>query len=128
MAGLVRITAVVASVLVGLGFLLFAMDEADRGSAQQQTKLANDLEPAPSRRGEAVREKRQSRPRELIDDANDVLLAPFAGLTSGKDLWTQHLVSGALALLAYGLGLMLLANYLPQPRRTSTSWDAAPDA
>jgi hypothetical protein len=34
-------------------------------------------------------------------------------------------VPAVLALLAYGLGLMLLANYLPKPRtRASGDWRA----
>ena len=122
MAGLLRLGAIAASVLVALGFLLFAMDEADRGSAAQQGKIARALEPAPTPRGEAERERQQGAARELIDDANDVLLAPFTGVVESKNAWVQHLVPAALALLAYGLGLMLLANYLPKQKRPQRDW------
>jgi hypothetical protein len=46
--------------------------------------------------------------REAIDDANDVLLSPFADAGAGSESrWVRRTVPAALALLVYGLGLGL---------------------
>ena len=74
--------------------------------------------------GEREREKRNSSFREYIDDANDVLLKPFAGIvseTSGR--WTQRGVPTLLGLLLYGFVIAYLARYAQGARlsRRATS-------
>ena len=115
MATLLRIVAVVTSALVLVGFLAFAFDEAARGSAAQVALV--DGAPA-----ENKRESRSGPVREAIDDANDVLLAPFDGVTDSRDPWVRRLVPTALCLLLYGLGLTLAANYVPKPRHSDRNW------
>jgi len=119
MAALLRIVAVVASLLILVALLAFASDEAERGSAAQVESID------PSAAAERKREGRSGPVREVIDDANDVLLAPFDGVTESRNAWVRHLIPAALGLLLYGLGLMLLANYLPKPRRPERDWRTA---
>jgi hypothetical protein len=124
MATLVRYLAIATCALVAAGFITFATDELDKGSDEQVRKLGQELgEPAPSAATEAQRERRHGAVREIVDDSNDVLLAPFTGLTDPEDdVWAQRGVPTLLGLLAYGVGLGLLANWLPKPRPHGGDW------
>jgi len=115
---------------VVLGFALFAIDEADKGSKHQQAKLERELgttnDPiAPTARQEALRENRHGPVREAIDDANDVLLRPFADLVDSDNSWVNHGIPALLGLLIYGFGLGLLANMLPKQRTHAGDWRTA---
>ena len=135
MGSVIRWIAILTSVVVALGFLAFAVDEMDRGSKNQQNALArglSDLEPDasinspnPTPAEEKAREKAHGPVREAIDDANDVLLAPFSGLVDSDNAWVQHGVPTLLALLVYGLGLGMLANMLPKSRAHGGDWRTA---
>jgi hypothetical protein len=130
MGSIIRIAAVVISGFVLVGFVFFAVDELKRGSETQQRALANELEgvsedfaPTPSGAGdEAAREAAHSGPREVLDDVNDVLLAPFVDLVDSQDAWVARGVPTVLAVLLYGLGLGFLANVLPKPRAHGDDW------
>jgi hypothetical protein len=107
-----RIAAIVLSLLVAAGFLLFALDDFGRASAQSLDRVAgiDAADPAPG--AERTREQRSGRARELVDDANDVLLRPFAGIVAGaSSRWVQRGVPALLGLLVYGLLLGYLARY-----------------
>jgi hypothetical protein len=133
MGSIIRLAAIVMSGIVLLGFAFFAVDEMDRGSKHQQQALANELDGgsadpapiAPTPADEAAREAAHSPFRELIDDANDVLLRPFLDLVDSNDPWVNHAVPTVLALLLYGLGLGFLANMLPKQRVHGDDWRAA---
>lgn len=134
MGALIRICAVAAAVLVAASFGLFAIDKAGEGKDKQveavnevskPTSAPSQLEidqPAPTPSVERVREARHSNLREYIDDADDVLLTPFAGLVDTDNVWAQRAVPGFLAILLYGGGGMLLANAIPQRRRKAVDW------
>jgi hypothetical protein len=133
MGSVIRVVAIVSSGIVLLGFALFAVDELDRGSQNQQNALAAELESAPERPAtiapspeeEQLREERHGDVREAIDDANDVLLAPFGGLVSSGNVWVANGVPTLLGLLLYGLLLGLLANLLPSGRHHGADWRTA---
>jgi hypothetical protein len=133
MGSVMRLTAIVMSGIVLLGFAFFAVDELDRGSKHQQLALANELggsaaDPnaiAPAPRDEAAREAANSGFRELVDDGNDVLLGPFADLVHSDDTWVRHGVPTLLALLLYGVGLGFVANMLPKQRSHGADWRGA---
>jgi hypothetical protein len=134
MGSVIRLAAVTASILVALGFAFFAVDEMDKGSKTQQTALGEGTgKPAspavaavaPTPGEEAGRERRNGAAREMVDDANDVLLAPFADLIDSENAWVHHGVPALLALLLYGVGLGLLANMLPKERTHRDDWRAA---
>jgi len=135
MGALIRWIAILTSVIVALGFLAFAIDEIDRGSKEQQNAVSrglSDLEPNasianpnPTPAEEQAREKAHGSVREAIDDANDVLLAPFAGLIDSSNSWVNHGIPTLLALLVYGLGLATIANMLPKSRAHGGDWRTA---
>src|SRR5919106_6701545 len=134
MGSLIRLVAMVASALVLFGFAYFATDEMSRGSQNQQNELQKQLEGsavdpapvAPSPDQEADREKLNGPLREAVEDANDLLLGPFAGLVDGaEDRWVTHGVPALLALLLYGVGLGMLANMLPKEREHGDDWRVA---
>jgi hypothetical protein len=113
--GLLRTVAVVAGAIVLLSFALFAIDET-RDASQHTTAAIAGLEATrssdPSASEERARERAHSRVRETIDDADDVLVAPFAGLVSGSDSsWVRRGVPTLIGLVVYGFGLSFLARY-----------------
>jgi hypothetical protein len=133
MGSFVRLVAIVTSGIVLLGFAFFATDELGRGSQNQQNKLDKEVtgalaDPAPispTPDQEASREKVNGTFRELVDDANDVLLGPFTDIVKSNDRWVTHGFPAMLALLLYGLGLGMLANMLPKEREHGGDWRTA---
>jgi hypothetical protein len=132
MGSLIRLVAIVTSCVIVLGFACFAVDEMDRGSKTQQQALADELGTpaevapiAPSAGVEKVREAQNGGFRELVDDANDVLLGPFIDLIDSDNAWVNHGVPTLLALLLYGVGLGFIANLLPKQRTHAGDWRAA---
>ena len=135
MGGFIRLVAIVTSVIVLLGFGFFAVDEMDKGSKTQQQALDRELSGSnaeldvvpvsPTPDEENAREAQNSSVREVVDDANDVLLAPFANLIDSDSSWVQHGIPALLALLLYGVGLGFLANLLPKERTHAADWRAA---
>ena len=133
MGSFVRLIAIVCSGLVLLGFAYFATDEMSRGSQTQQNALGAELasEPnpapvAPSPDEEAARERVNGKFREAVEDANDVLIGPFANLVDGSgSRWVTHGIPAVLGLLLYGFCLGMLANMLPKSREHGADWRAA---
>jgi hypothetical protein len=108
-----RIVAIVLSLIVAAGFCMFAVDEFNRASSAQRDELAGFERADPTPAGERARERRHSTAREYIDDANDILLKPFAGIVgSSGGRWVQRLVPTVLALLLYGFVLAYLARFM----------------
>ena len=115
-AGLLRAAGLVASAIVIVSFALFAVDET-RAASQRSTaeiaglQAARSADPNPAE--ERARERAHSGARELIDDADDVLLAPFAvAAPADAGKWASRGVPALLALLVYGLVVPFLARYL----------------
>lgn len=108
-----RYLAIALSLIVAAGFLLFAIDDFDRASASSRSRILGDpraTDPTPA--GERERERRNSKTREAIDDANDVLLRPFAGVSENADSrWVRRGVPALLGLLVYGFLLAFIARY-----------------
>ena len=140
MGSIIRLVAISISAIVLLGFAFFAVDQMDRGSETQQQALesgpdrrladgelnvdaGSPVSPTPAE--ESLRERRNSSFRELVDDANDVLLAPFADLIDSDNAWVSHAIPTILALLLYGLGLGMLARMLPKRHDQTANWRAA---
>ena len=133
MGSLIRLVAIVCSGLVLLGFAYFATDELSRGSQNQQnalqSELAGDPEPppvGPSPEDERDREALNGTLREAVEDANDVLIGPFATLVESADnTWVTHGVPALLGLALYGFCLGMLANMLPKAREHGADWRTA---
>ena len=131
MGSLIRFIAIAISAIVVLGFALFAINEADKGSQTQQDKVERELGHAPNdlvapnAHDEAFREAHQGKFHEAVDDANDVLLRPFVDLVDSDSAWVNHGIPALLALLIYGFGLGMLANMLPKQRAHGGDWRTA---
>ena len=107
-----RYLAIALSVIVALGFILFALDDVEAASANKIGELNSYQVADPTPSAEAERERRHGAVREGIDDANDVLLKPFAGLVEDVDSrWVQRGVPALLGLLLYGFALGYLARF-----------------
>jgi hypothetical protein len=133
MGAIVRTLAFAATAVIALSFLLFAVDEIDRGSKAQQeavglgtgNRVEIAIDPAPTEEQESLRELEHSSAREAIDDADDILLQPFSGLIDSPSNWVIRGVPTLIGLLVYGVGLGLLANFLPKTREPTADWRTA---
>lgn len=133
MGSMIRLLAILCTGIVLLGFAFFAVDEMGRGSQNQQNALASELEGAPENpatiapnsQEELLREQRNGDFREVIDDANDLLLAPFGNIIESDNAWVLNGVPTILGLLLYGLLLGLIANMLPKQREHGRDWRTA---
>ena len=110
----IRIAAILASVFVALGWALFAIDQARGASHESVAGIQGDpttfSDPSPDQ--ERARQKLHSKPREFIDDVNDVLLSPFAGISDGShSKWVRRSIPALIALLVYGFGGGFLARF-----------------
>jgi hypothetical protein len=122
-ARIVTWISTIAAVVLLVSFGLFALDQARDGSNQQITKLGREIGPTnaatnlnqadPSPKTERAREKQHGDVREAIDDADDILTSPFAGIIDSKSIWVQRGIPSLIALLLFGVGLRILAAYLP---------------
>jgi hypothetical protein len=115
MEGLLRTVAVIASAIVLVSFGLFAIDETRDASNASVAGIAG-LEATrvadPTASEERAREKAHGKVHEAIDDADDVLVKPFASIANdSSSSWARRGVPTLLALLFYGLGLSFLARF-----------------
>jgi hypothetical protein len=106
-----RTISCAACALVIIGFVAFAYDQVWVVSERAQKQIANTALADPSPSAERAREHEHTQVREFIDDANDVLLKPFAGIDTTTQPWLSRLVPALLALLVYGFGLGYLASF-----------------
>ncbi len=109
---LLRAIAIVLSLIIMAGFAMFALDEFQRASSKQRSDLAGFEQTDPTPVGERRREQRHSTAREYIDDANDVLLKPFAGVIDSGSRWAQRGVPTLLGLLVYGFLIAFVARFM----------------
>ncbi len=113
--GPLRLLSIVLSGIVLLGWVLFAVTTTGEASRQTAAEVAGrqaSSRPDPSPEQERDREAANGTVREAIDDANDILLAPFADVGAGSESrWVRRTVPAVLALLVYGLGLGFLARF-----------------
>ena len=106
-----RTVAVGASAIIALSFVLFAAEQMADASKAQQSAVVD-----PGAAQERARAEGHTTVREAIDDANDVLTQPFAGVVDSGSIWAKRGVTTLLALLAYGVIARILIGYLPGRR------------
>lgn len=117
-----RTVSLLCAAAIVASFGAFASDEAGEGSKKTVAKLAgadptqvtqrqqvNENVASPSPRVERIREQRHGGLRERLDDVNDELTAPFAGLVDADSIWAQRIVSALLALAVFGVGIGFLS-------------------
>jgi hypothetical protein len=120
----VRLVSIVAVVLIAAGLLGLLTDEIRNTSKVEATRvqspgesgaatvLVDITQPNPPATVEKAREKQHTSAREAIDDAGDVIMAPFTSIAKGSEPWVRRLLYSGLALLLYGLLLQVLADKL----------------
>jgi hypothetical protein len=107
-----RLLAIALTLVVATGFALFALDDLGRASRASQERIAGSEATDPSPAAERTREGRNSRARELVDDANDVLLRPFTAVVpADAGRWMQRGLPALLGLLVYGFVLSYVARH-----------------
>ena len=116
MEGLLRTAAIVASAIVLVSFGLFAIDET-RDASNRSVAAVEGLEATrsadPTTGEERARERAHNSVREAIDDADDILVAPFAPVTKGSEgSWVRRGIPTLLALVVYGFGLAFVARFM----------------
>jgi hypothetical protein len=116
MEGLLRTVAIVVSAIVLVSFGLFAIDET-RDASNRSVAAVEGLEATrsadPTAGEERARERAHNSLREAIDDADDILVAPFAPVTkSSESSWVRRGIPTLLALVVYGFGLAFLARFM----------------
>ena len=122
-SSLLRLASLACTAVVVLSFAMFAAAQAQGGEKETIAKLGDATpsaadtrrtsvdEPSPDPRTERRREEQHSSAREVIDDADDALLAPFKGIAGSGSIWTLRIVEGFLALLVFGAGLGFAGRY-----------------
>ncbi len=121
LSGPLRAFSIVASLIVVLSFAAFAVDQARSGSQSSQAGITGQAtvqapDPAgyakPTPAQERLREAADSGPREVLDDADDVLISPFAFVTeNSSSAWVRRGVPLLVALFVYGFGLGFLSRF-----------------
>ena len=113
--GPLRLLSIVLSGVVLLGWVLFAVNTTGEASRQTAAEVAGrqaSSRPDPSPDQERARAASHGTVREAVDDANDVLLSPFADAGAGSESrWVRRTVPALLGLLVYGVGLGFLARF-----------------
>ena len=119
---IVRWAAILACAFVTLSFLFFAVNQTSTASKNQANAITGDAPevkaesltklPNPPPGVEKVREQENDKFHEFVDDVDDVLLAPFTGISNSNNIWVRRLIPLALALLIYGIGGLYLARAL----------------
>jgi hypothetical protein len=110
----IRYLAITLSLFIAVGFMLFVLDDSRRASNATQNRITEgSAATSPTPAGERERERRHGQVREAIDDVNDVLLAPFAGVSDdATSRWARRGVPALLGLLVYGFGLGYVARFM----------------
>ena len=111
-----RYLAIFTSAVVVLSFGLFAIDETREASATTRVEIADsgspDRDTDAQATADAVAHRKHSEIRRAIDDVNEQITSPFAGLVNAdQSRWVQKTVPALLALLVFGVGLGFLARY-----------------
>ena len=108
-----RYLAIALSLVIAIGFMLFALEDIGRASTAAENRVQDRYTAtAPTPAGERERERRHGDVREAIDDINDVLLSPFAGISDdAASRWARRGVPTLLGLLVYGFGIGFVARF-----------------
>lgn len=108
LARLLRVGSLVACAIVIASFSMFALDQVNGASQQQQAEIATGSwhPPAPAR-------PHHGGFRRAIDHADHTITSVFSGVTAGSSSeWVVHGVQTFLVLLVFGFGLGFLARFV----------------
>ncbi len=105
--------SILLTLVIGLSWVMFAVDEVGDASDEQSRKIVDPESTAPAGTTPApvVKEKRTF--RSTVDDAAEWLTSPFDGIVAEDgNVWLRHTVPAILGVLLYGLGLAVLARWI----------------
>ena len=116
---LIRWVSIFACAFVVLSFLFFATNQTSNASQNQVNAITGDKPdvkaealtklPNPPKDIEKIRQQENDKFHEFVDDVDDVLVAPFSGISNSGSIWVRRLIPLGLALLIYGIGGQYLA-------------------
>jgi hypothetical protein len=116
-----RYLSIIASLVVLASIGAFGIDQARSGSEASRAGITSTgyratADPSgyarPSPAQERVREQAHGDARELLDDADDLAVAPFAAVVSSSaSAWVRRGIPALIALFVYGFGLGYLARF-----------------
>jgi hypothetical protein len=115
---ILRWAAILASAIVALSFLYFAVDQTSNASDNSVRQISGEQNvkaesvtklPNPPSDVEKLREKENDDIHEYVDDADDILTSPFTGISDSSSIWVRRLIPLGLCLLIYGMGGLYLA-------------------
>ena len=101
----------ICTAIVVISFGLFALEEARASSNKQQAAVERVNQSDPTPHTERERERKHTTVRETIDDADDILVSPFTGITSSSNIWMQRGIPSLLAFFVYFVVLRIVAGY-----------------
>src|SRR5881227_2466669 len=117
---LLRYASIAISAIVILSFAMFVNDQTASSSAkdvatinaEDGTGTQQQQQPPPA---QPKAHKPHGQPRRAIDGADKTLTQPFDGLVrNSSSAWVRKAVPSFAALLVFGLGLTLVAAYVPR--------------
>ena len=100
--------SLISCTLVFASFAFFAHDQLAGASQRQENAVVSPAERVTRAPG---RHHGAPEPRRFIDSAAGTLTAPFDAIAHSNSQWVDHGVPALLGLLAYGLGVGMLARF-----------------
>jgi hypothetical protein len=108
LARVLRLGSLAACFVVVASFAMFAFDQVNGASQQQQSEIAGGYTTPTS-----TAPPRHSGLRRTIDNADSRIASPFDGVTSGfHSQWLINGVQTMLVLLVFGFGLGYVARFV----------------
>ena len=108
LARLLRFGALAASFVLIASFAMFATDQLNGASKQQQAEIATGSWTPPTQVA-----PHRSNVRRTIDNVDQRLTSPFKGVVAGSSsMWLIEIVDAVLGLIVFGLGLGYLARFI----------------
>ena len=113
---LLRYASIAISAIVILSFGMFVNDQSAASSAKDVATLNAEDGPATNQQPPPPKApKEHGQPRRAIDGADKTLTQPFDGLVrNSRSAWVRKAVPSFAALMIFGLGLTLVAAYVPK--------------
>src|SRR5947207_432851 len=116
---LLRYASIAISAIVILSFAMFVTDQTASSSAKDVATINREDATGTRQQQQPPAEpkapKEHGQPRRAIDGADKSLTQPFDGLVrNSSSEWVRKAIPSFAALMVFGLGLTLVAAYVPK--------------
>jgi len=113
-ARLLHYLSILLTLVIGLSWVMFAVDEVGTASDEQSRKIIDPDATTPSQNTVTTPAPAKKRTfRSTVDDAAQSLTSPFDSIIAEDgNTWLRHTVPAILGVLLYGLGLAVLARWI----------------